>query len=201
MNSEIYVHPTALVEADSIGEGTKIWAFAHVLEGATIGRNCNIGDHCFVESGAVVGDNVTIKNGIAIWEGVTLHDDVFVGPSAVFTNDLFPRSPRSDAARTRYADHSWLVATIVERGATIGAGAIVVAGNRVGAFALVAAGALVAAEVPAYALVRGVPARVAGWVCECGEGLVDARGTLTCPDCGRRYKRERDALKPVSADD
>lgn len=195
MSGKTFVHPTALVEADSIGEGTTIWAFAHVLSGAKIGRNCNIGDHCFIEAGAVVGNNVTIKNGIAIWEGITLEDEVFVGPSAVFTNDLYPRSPRSEAAAGRYNDRSWLVETVVERGATIGAGAIVVAGNRVGRFALVAAGALVAREVPAYTLVRGVPARVAGTVCECGAETAEAQGALECPDCGRRYTRGSEGIR------
>jgi UDP-2-acetamido-3-amino-2,3-dideoxy-glucuronate N-acetyltransferase len=189
MRGEAFVHPTALVEADAIGDGTNVWAFAHILPGAKIGRNCNIGDHCFVESGASVGDNVTIKNGISIWEGVTLEDDVFVGPNVVFTNDLFPRSPRSEAAGSRYSNRDWLAPTVVERGATLGAGAIILAGNRVGRFALVAAGALVTADVPAYALVMGVPARLGGYVCECGERTVEDDGLLVCPACNRRYSR------------
>jgi UDP-2-acetamido-3-amino-2,3-dideoxy-glucuronate N-acetyltransferase len=199
MSGETFVHPTALVEADSVGQGTKIWAFAHVLAGAKIGRNCNIGDHCFVESGAVVGDNVTIKNAVAIWDGVTIEDDVFVGPSVVFTNDLMPRSPRSAEGQKRYADRSWLAATVIERGATLGAGAIVLAGNRVGPFALVGAGGLVTADVPAYSLVLGIPARVAGFVCECGEQTVDAGRTLACAACGRRYVRGPGGIMPATS--
>jgi UDP-2-acetamido-3-amino-2,3-dideoxy-glucuronate N-acetyltransferase len=191
MSTETFVHPSALVEEDSIGEGTKVWAFAHILSGAKVGRNCNIGDHCFVESGASVGDNVTIKNGISIWEGVTLEDDVFVGPNVVFTNDLLPRSPRSEAAESRYSNREWLAPTVIERGATLGAGSIILAGNRVGQFAFVAAGALVTADVPAYALAIGVPARVRGYVCECGARTIDTHGTLLCPACDRRYTRGR----------
>ena len=197
MRGEAFVHPTALVEADAIGDGTNVWAFAHILPGAKIGRNCNIGDHCFVESGASVGDNVTIKNGISIWEGVTLEDDVFVGPNVVFTYDLFPRSPRSEAAKSRYSNRDWLAPTVVERGATLGAGAIILAGNRVGRFAFVAAGALVTADVPAYALVMGVPARLGGYVCECGERTVEDAGLLVCPACDRRYTRGPEGVAPV----
>jgi len=119
---DVFVHRTALVESAAIGKGTRIWAFVHVLPGATIGANCNIGDHSFVESGARIGDDVTVKNGNAIWEGLTLEDGVFVGPGVVFTNDLRPRSPRLAEAADRYADTGWLTPTTVCRGATLGAG-------------------------------------------------------------------------------
>ena len=113
------VHPTALVESESVGEGTRIWAFAHILARAVIGQNCNIGDHAYVEGGAYVGDNVTVKNSVCVWEGVRIEDDVFVGPGVTFTNDRYPRSPRMSQTRHRYDDKSqWLLTTTVERGAT-----------------------------------------------------------------------------------
>ncbi|MCC6830670.1 MAG: N-acetyltransferase [Thermoleophilia bacterium] len=180
----VHVHPSALAETDRIGEGTRIWAFAHVLPGAVVGRDCNIGDHCYVESGAVIGDGVTIKNGVMVWDGVTLEDGVFVGPGAIFTNDLRPRSPRGGDAGDRYAGDAWLTPTVVGRGATIGAGAVILSGLRIGDHAMVGAGAIVTREVPRHALVVGNPARVRGWVCACGHRLAD-RGA-DCPDCGSR---------------
>ncbi len=122
-------HPSALVESTTVGAGTRIWAFAHVLKGARIGQHCNIGDHCFVEGGARIGDNVTVKNGVAIWEGVVVADNVFVGPFSVFTNDLAPRSPRFPGAARRYASKAWLRRTVVEAGASIGANATILCGT------------------------------------------------------------------------
>ncbi len=184
-----FVHPSAIVESDRIGDGTRVWAFTHILEGASIGTRCNIGDHCFVESGVVVGNDVTVKNGNALYRGVTLEDGVFVGPAVVFTNDLRPRSPRLPQAAERYADDGWLVPTLVRTGATLGAGAILLAGVTVGAFALVAAGALVTRDVPAHALVLGAPATVRGWVCECGESVELEAGAARCDSCGRTYRQ------------
>ena len=152
------IHPTALVECDDLGAGTRVWAFAHVLRGASIGEDCNIGGHCYVESGAVICDRVTVKNGTSVWEGVTLGDDVFVGPSVVFTNDLTPRSPRSGLSGSRYDDvASWLVPTDVRRGATLGAGAVIVAGVTIGEFAFVAAGAVVTRGRPSAHARQGQP--------------------------------------------
>jgi UDP-2-acetamido-3-amino-2,3-dideoxy-glucuronate N-acetyltransferase len=161
------IHPLALCDA-TVGEGSRVWAWAHVMDGAQVGADCNIGEHAFIEGGAVIGDRCTIKNGVSVWEGVTLHDEVFVGPHAVFTNDLRPRS-RQPAE---------VVPTVVQRGATIGANATIVCGITVGAYAFVAAGAVVTKDVPPYTEVRGVPARVVGRVCRCnqpGDG---------CPNCG-----------------
>ncbi len=185
MNSSTFIHETALVESSDIGANTRIWAFAHVLAGARLGSNCNIGDHGFIESGAVVGNNVTVKNNVCVWEGVTLEDDVFVGPAVVFTNDLRPRSPRMPAVEVRYASKSnWLVPTVVEQGATIGAGAIILAGVRLGRYCFVAAGATVTRDVKPFTMVRGTPARSAGFACRCGEPLDCLPPTADCPNCG-----------------
>src|SRR5688500_7686002 len=121
-----HVHKAALCESDDVGDGTRVWAFAHVMAGARIGRNCNIGDHAFVESGVVLGDNVTVKNGVAIWEGVTAGNDVFIGPNAVFTNDMTPR------AAVKRPTEEWLVRTNLGAGATIGANATIVCGVEIG---------------------------------------------------------------------
>jgi UDP-2-acetamido-3-amino-2,3-dideoxy-glucuronate N-acetyltransferase len=198
MPANLYVHPTALLESDQVGEGTRIWAYAHVMAGAVLGTGCNVGDHCFIETGATVGDNVTIKNGNMLWEGVTLEDGVFVGPHVFFVNDLYPRSPRLPQARERYADKGWLARTRVREGASLGAGAVVLAGNVVGAFAMVGAGAVVTRPVPDYALVVGNPARVVGWVCQCGQRLALVEGVgdrLVCLSCGRGYRQDGDRVR------
>jgi len=171
-NTNVFIHHRALCESDSIGAGTRVWAFAHVMKGAHIGGDCNIGDHAFIESGAKIGNRVTIKNGVMIWNGITIADDVFIGPGAVFVNDRFPRSPRmagTIAVTHRYSNEArWLARTHVERGASIGAGAVVGSGVKIGAFAAVGAGAVVTKNIPAHRLVLGVPAREVGWVCICG---------------------------------
>ena len=191
---DVYVHPTALVESDRIGPGTRIWAFSHVLAGASIGAHCNVGDHCFVETNVVIGNDVTVKNGNAIWEGVTLEDGVFVGPAVVFTNDVHPRSPRLAEASGRYADRAWLVPTTVRRGATLGAGAVILAGVDIGEFAFVAAAALVTRDVPPHALVVGSPARVVGWVCRCGQRLDFEDAHASCAACGTRFRKDDEAV-------
>src|SRR5579883_2860068 len=132
-----YVHPLALVEGE-VGEGTRVWAFAHVMRGAIVGRDGNIGDHAFIESGARLGDGVTVKNGVLIWDGVTIGDGVFVGPGVVFTNDRTPRSARMEGLAPAEAQ-GWLTPTVVEAGASLGAGAVIVAGVRIGRLALVGA--------------------------------------------------------------
>ncbi len=184
-----FVHPQALVETDSIGEGTRVWAFAHVMQGATVGQNCNICDHAFVESGVVIGDGVTIKNGVAIWDGVTLASHVFVGPNAVFTNDLNPRAEVKKG-------HDQFVPTHVQEGATIGANATIVCGVTLGRYCFVGAGTVVIRDVPPYALVVGNPARQIGYMCECGESLPES---LACV-CGNRFEPSEFGLhKTVSA--
>ncbi len=196
--SDIYIHPTALVETTQIGEGTRIWAMVHVMKQVSLGKNCNIGDHCFLEAGAVVGDNVTIKNGNMLWEGVTLEDGVFVGPHVFFTNDRYPRSPRHPAASQRYATREWLVPTLVQEGASLGAAAVIVPGVTIGSFAMVGAGAVVTADVPPYALVLGNPARLHGWVCRCGLPLQFGTGNEATCACGQRFRKEAAGVVPLS---
>jgi len=179
----VFVHPRGLCESDQVGHGTRVWAFAHVLPGAVIGAECNIGDHAFVEGGAVLGDRVTVKNAVLVWDRVTIEDEVFLGPNMVFTNDL---RPRAAIKRPRAA----LLPTVVRRGATIGANATVVCGTTIGEHAFVAAGAVVVRDVPAHAFVAGNPAVQKGWVCACGEGLgVD----LDCPVCEAHHSPEPDS--------
>jgi acetyltransferase-like isoleucine patch superfamily enzyme len=188
MSEDVFIHPTAVVETSRIGADTRIWAFSHVLAGAAVGERCNIGDHCFVESNAVIGHDVTIKNGNAIWDGIVLEDGVFVAPGVVFTNDRHPRSPRLADAGARYADAGWLVPTLVCRGATLGAGAVILAGVTIGEFAFVAAGALVTKDVPPFALALGTPATVRGWVCRCGQKIDFGEERACCGACGRAYR-------------
>lgn len=198
--SASYVHPTALVETDQIGSGTRVWAFAHVMRGAQVGTDCNIGEHCFVESGCSIGNGCTIKNGNMIWEGVTIEDGVFVGPSVHLTNDLYPRSPRLPEAKERYKDRAdWLVPTLIKKGASLGAGSVIVCGITIGEYAMVAAGAVATKNIPPYALVKGNPARVCGWVCECGRPLGKFDDLAACSSCNQSYKLSAGSLQPLGA--
>ncbi len=179
------IHSHALVESDTIGDGTSIWAFAHVMKGVCIGSDCNIGDHSFLESGAVVGNRVTIKNGVMIWEGIVVEDDVFIGPRATFTNDRYPRSPRMEEVAERYQsrDH-WLCQTTARRGCSIGAGAIICPGVELGQYSVIGAGAVVTRNVAPFTLVTGNPARTVGTVCSCGQRLDGQWQAVSCEKCG-----------------
>jgi UDP-2-acetamido-3-amino-2,3-dideoxy-glucuronate N-acetyltransferase len=185
----VFVHELALCESDDVGPGTRVWAFAHVMKGARVGSACNIGDHVFVEGGAIVGNGVTLKNNTLVFEGVTIEDDVFVGPNTVFTNDRFPRAPG-----VRHGQWT-LTPTLVRRGASIGANATVVCGVTIGSYAQVGAGSVVTADVADHAVVVGNPARWTGWACVCGRVLGD---DVTCPACGRAYEEEPDGLRQQS---
>ena len=177
-----FVHETAVVEANArIGAGTKIWHHAQVREGAEIGEQCTLGKNVFVDTGVVIGAGVKIQNNVSVFRGVQLDDEVFVGPSAVFTNDRFPRatSPGWEVAETR-----------VRHGASIGANATLMCGLEIGPWAMIAAGAVVTRTVAPHELVAGNPAHRLGWVCRCGRVL--ARTTedipaMICPFCGERF--------------
>jgi UDP-2-acetamido-3-amino-2,3-dideoxy-glucuronate N-acetyltransferase len=160
-----FIHPNALCESSQIGEGTRVWAFAHVLPGARIGRDCNVCDHVFVENDVIVGDRVTLKCGVQLWDGIRLEDDVFIGPNATFTNDNYPRSKEYPEAFGQ---------TIVRRGASIGANATILPGITIGARAMVGAGAVVTRSVPPNAVVIGNPAKIVGYVDTADHGQADA---------------------------
>jgi acetyltransferase-like isoleucine patch superfamily enzyme len=156
MGDEPFIHSSALVEPSAVvGAGTRVWAFAHILPGAVIGRDCNICDHVFIENDVVVGDRVTVKCGVQLWDGLRIADDVFIGPNATFSNDKYPKSKR-------YQEH--VMQTHIGRGASIGGGATILPGLRVGADAMVGAGAVVTHDVPTRAIVSGNPARIVGYV-------------------------------------
>src|SRR6516162_4689374 len=181
--SEAFVHPSSFVdEGCTIGDGTKIWHFCHVMARARIGRRCNIGQNVVVSPDVVIGDNVKIQNNVSVYTGVVLEDDVFCGPSMVFTNVVNPRShvSRKDEYRT----------TIVRRGATIGANATIVCGHTIGRYAFIGAGAVVNRDVPDYGLMLGVPARQKGWMSRHGYRLPDpdGEGIRRCPGSGWRYR-------------
>jgi len=150
-----YKHPNALVESSSIGDKTRVWAFAHILPKAVIGEDCNICDHTFIENDVIIGNRVTVKCGVQLWDGITLEDDVFVGPNATFTNDLFPRSKQYPSAFAR---------TVVHKGASVGANATILPGLNIGQHAMVGAGTVVTKDVPSFAIVVGNPARIIGYV-------------------------------------
>jgi len=195
-----FIHPTAVVEEGAIiGDGTRVWHFAHIRSGARIGRNCNIGKDVYIDVGVEMGDNVKIQNSVSIYRGVRIEDDAFIGPHAVFTNDLYPRSFNRD----------WkIVPTLVKKGASIGANATIVCGVTIGEYAMVGAGSVVTRDVPPHGLVYGNPARLRGFVCFCGRRLEEVvemsenEVSFRCSHCGRivkiprahyeRYLREKD---------
>ena len=180
-------HETAVIdEGASIGAGTKIWHFSHIMPGAALGERCNIGQNVVVSPGVVLGANVKVQNNVSIYEGVTCDDDVFLGPSCVFTNITNPRSAVN--RRGQYTR------THVGRGASIGANATIVCGHDIGPYAFIGAGAVVTKNVPAYALVVGNPARQMGWRSAYGNRLkFDQNGRATCPESGEAYRLTQDA--------
>lgn len=180
-----FVHVASYVDDNVfIGNGTEIWHFSHVQEGAQIGENCSIGHSVNIGKNVRIGHDCTIQSNVSVYEGVTLEDEVYLGSSMVFTNNQVPRA-RVDKGHATYKQ------TIVHTGATVGANATIVCGNDIGKYAMVAAGAVVMKDVPSYALVAGVPAKKIGWVCECGKILPYG---LKCPVCGKQYKVENGEL-------
>jgi UDP-2-acetamido-3-amino-2,3-dideoxy-glucuronate N-acetyltransferase len=188
------IHESSYIDTEvSIGDGTTIWHFCHVLTGSRIGERCRIGQNVVIGPRVSVGSNVKIQNNVSVYEGVTLEDDVFCGPSLVFTNVL---TPRSAFPRNRRED---VLPTLVQRGASLGANATVICGCTVGAFALVGAGSVVTKDVPPHAVVYGNPARQHGWACECGMSLTFVGNRATCSDCLREYERfNRTTISKIS---
>jgi len=192
LSSDHFVHESSYVDdGASIGKGTKIWHFCHIMPGAEIGERCSLGQNVVVMPGTRIGNNVKIQNNVSIYEGVVLEDDVFCGPSCVFTNVLTPRSHVS--RKDEYQR------TLVRRGASIGANATVVCGITIGEYAFIGAGAVVTADAPAYSLMVGVPARRVGWMCQCGERLHLVGVGATCERCGSRYREEGGRLAPIDS--
>ena len=186
----VTIHPTAIVDDGAqLGDGTKVWHWVHVSGGARIGRNCVLGQNVFVGNDVAIGDNVRIQNNVSVYDAVTLEDDVFCGPSMVFTNVYNPRShvSRKDDYRK----------TLVKRGASLGANSTVVCGYTIGEYAFVGAGAVVQRDVPAYALMVGVPAKRIGWMCQCGERLPDGPGEVRCAKSGERYRIDKETCIPL----
>jgi UDP-2-acetamido-3-amino-2,3-dideoxy-glucuronate N-acetyltransferase len=185
-----FVHESSYVdEPCSIGAGTKIWHFCHVMRDSRIGRDCILGQNVVVLSGVSVGDGCKIQNNVSLYTGVVLEDHVFCGPSMVFTNVINPRS--EIVRRDEYRQ------TLVKRGATIGANATILCGVTIGAYAFVGAGAVVTRDVPDHALVVGNPARRTGWMCACGIKLVIDTGLAQCVSCARRYDLHGDVMAPA----
>lgn len=180
-NQNYFAHETAIIdEGCTIGSGTKIWHFSHIMQGCTIGEGCNIGQNVVVSPGVVLGRNVKVQNNVSVYTGVICEDDVFLGPSCVFTNVINPRSavPRKDQYKS----------TRVGKGATIGANSTIVCGHDIGEYAFVGAGAVITKDIPDYALYVGNPAYQMGWMSRCGHKLeFDSQGYATCPESGERY--------------
>ncbi len=186
-SNNVFIHDKAIVETGNIGDGTRIWAFAHILKDVIIGQNCNICDHTFIEGDVIVGDNVTIKCGVYLWSGLRIEDNVFIGPNATFTNDIRPRSKVYPAE---------FVQTFIQKGASIGANATIVCGNTIGKWAMIGAGSVVTKNVPDYALVYGNPAILHGYVCECSKKLSFINSEAQC-SCGKNYKLESDIVTRI----
>lgn len=183
MANTYFAHESSCVdEGCTIGNGTKIWHFSHIMKNCTIGKNCSIGQNVVISPDVTLGDGVKIQNNVSVYTGVICEDGVFLGPSCVFTNVINPRAFIEKKSEFRN--------TVLKKGASVGANATIVCGHDIGRYALVGAGSVVTKNVPDYALVYGNPARICGWVCQCGEQLEFRDGVAMCPACGKRYHKE-----------
>jgi len=187
--NEVYVHPTAVVDKTAvIGEGTKIWHFVHVRENAKIGKYSVLGHSVYVGKGVEIGNRVKLQNRATVYQGVKIEDNVFVGPHVTFTNDPYPRSLSTD----------WtIMSTLVEKGASIGAGAVIMCGVTIGEYAMIGAGSIVTKDIPPHAMAYGNPARIKGFVCKCGRRLIEEEEKpkyilMKCPFCDEKYKISRE---------
>ncbi len=191
MEKEFFAHETAVIdEGCTIGKGTKIWHFSHVMKGAVIGESCNLGQNVVVSPGVTLGNNVKVQNNVSIYTGVICEDDVFLGPSMVFTNITNPRS--AIIRRDQY------VTTMVRRGASIGANATIICGNEIGEYSLIGAGAVITRNVKPFALVVGNPGRQTGWVSEYGHKLsFGSDGTALCPESGQKYRLAEERVTKI----
>jgi len=181
-----YVHESSYIDEDVIiGSYTKIWHFCHIQKGARIGNNCSFGQNVYVGNNVKIGNYVKIQNNVSVYTGVELEDHVFCGPSMVFTNDINPRS--------EFPKHGNYIKTLVKESATLGANATIVCGNIIGRYAMIAAGAVITSNVPDYALMMGIPAKQAGWICECGERL-KSESNFHCTKCGLTYALQDNLL-------
>jgi len=175
-----FAHETAIIdEGCTIGDGTKIWHFSHIMPNCILGEKCNIGQNVVISPDVILGNNVKVQNNVSIYTGVICEDDVFLGPSMVFTNVINPRS--AVARKNEYKK------TFVKKGATIGANATIVCGNTIGEYAFIGAGAVVTKNVPAYALLIGNPAKQSGWMSQYGHKLTFENGVAICPESGKKY--------------
>lgn len=192
--SDTYIHPTSVVDEDcTIGKGTRIWHFSHIMSGCTIGQNCNIGQNVVISPGVSIGNGVKIQNNVSVYTGVICEDDVFLGPSCVFTNVINPRSfiSRKDEFRK----------TLIRRGASIGANATIVCGNTIGEYAMIGAGAVVTKDIPPYSLWAGNPARQMSWISKYGHKLeFDNNGIAVCPESGEKYILKDNQVKQIMSD-
>ncbi len=189
----IFIHETAIIDENvKIGDGTKIWHYGHIQSGAVIGSSCSLGQNVNVSNNVTLGNGVKVQNNVSIYEGVIIEDYVFCGPSCVFTNDLTPRA--------RYPKNHKYIKTIIRHDATIGANATIVCGNEIGHHATIGAGAVVACDVKPHALMVGVPAKQIGWVCDCGQVLIENKGKYVCPDCDREYIIQNGQLEIINTD-
>lgn len=189
MQINFFVHPSSIIDDNcDIGEGTKIWHFSHIMSGAVIGKNCNLGQNVVVSPKVTLGNNVRVQNNVSIYEGVICEDDVFLGPSAVLTNVINPRSAISRKQEFK--------TTLIKKGASIGANATIVCGNTIGEYAFIGAGAVVTKNVPAYALIVGNPGKQTGWMSERGQKLIfDEDGKAVCAESGEVYKLENNMVR------